>query len=371
MKAGLLCREIFGKSESEETYMKKRRNILILRALSTAIVVVVMLAGLQRVLMPKYTGADREGSMIGEYYSQEKDHDVIFIGDCEVYTNFSPAVLWEEYGINSYIRGSAEQLIWQSYYLTEETFTYEKPKVLVFNVLSMMFNEPQRESYNRMTLDGMRWSASKIKCIEVSMTEEENFIEYVFPILRFHDRWSELTKEDFTKAWKKDPVTFNGYYMRVDTLPAENIPEARKLGDYRFGENAYYYLDKLTELCQEAGVELVLIKAPSLYPPWYDEWDQQIEEYAEIHGLKYYNLLDAAEEIGLDYSTDTYDAGLHLNLSGAEKLSRYFGAILAEDCGLPNRKQDRELALKWEEKLQAYREEIKRQKTLTDNSAAQ
>ena len=348
--------------------MKAKRKTRVARVLITGILVLAVLAGLQRLLMPKYMGADREGSMISEYYPQDKDHDVIFIGDCEVYTNFSPAVLWEEYGINSYIRGSAQQLIWQSYYLAEETFTYEKPKVLVFNVLSMEYNEPQRESYNRMTLDGMRWSPAKVKSILASMTEEESFLEYVFPILRYHDRWSQLTGDDFTYFWKKDRVSFNGYYMRVDALAAENVPEGRPLGDYRFGENAYAYLDKLTQLCEKEGVELVLIKAPSLYPYWYEEWDLQIEEYAREHGLKYYNLLDAAEEIGLDYRTDTYDGGLHLNLSGAEKLTRYFGNILQTECGLESRKEETKLAEQWETKLKEYREEIRRQTQELENS---
>ena len=39
-----------------------------------------------------------EGAMIAEYYDEEKDHDVVFIGDCEIYENFSPITLWEEYG---------------------------------------------------------------------------------------------------------------------------------------------------------------------------------------------------------------------------------------------------------------------------------
>lgn len=34
------------------------------------------------------------------------------------------------------------------------------------------------------------------------------------------------------------------------------------------------------------------------------------------------NLVD---EIGIDYNTDTYDQGLHMNLSGAEKCADYLG----------------------------------------------
>ena len=183
---------------------KKRQNRqTAVKIIVTALILILALYLLQRLLMPKYMGDVVEGAMIQEYYDENKDHDVVFVGDCELYENISPEVLWEEYGINSYIRGSAQQLIWQSYYLMEETLSYEKPDVLVFNVLSMQYNEPQRETYNRMTLDGMRWSPSKVKSILASMTEEEHFIEYVFPILRYHTRWNELTEDDITYFWDR------------------------------------------------------------------------------------------------------------------------------------------------------------------------
>ncbi len=312
--------------------------------------------------MPKYMSDIVEGAMIAEYYDEKKDHDVIFIGDCEVYENFTPALLWEEYGINSYIRGSAQQLIWQSYYLLEDTLRYETPDVVVFNILSMKYNEPQKEAYNRMSIDGMRWSMSKVKNIQASMLSSENFLDYVFPILRYHSRITELTADDFKYLFYRDKVSFNGYYMRVDVKPALNVPEGRPLADYRFGETAYEYLDKITALCKEKGVELILIKAPSLYPYWYDEWEEQMEEYAKANGLRYINFLELTEECGLDFMTDTYDAGLHLNLSGAQKVTHWFGRYLAEECGLVSRRGEEELERAWEEKLASYYAEIKRQK---------
>lgn len=64
----------------------------------------------------------------------------------------------------------------------------------------------------------------------------------------------------------------------------------------------------------------------------------------------------------MDFNIDTYDAGLHLNLYGAEKLSRYFGDILVKDCGLTSRRGEAELEVLWQEKLNAYQKEIERQK---------
>ncbi|MCR4896826.1 MAG: SGNH/GDSL hydrolase family protein [Lachnospiraceae bacterium] len=344
----------------KETKRRKLRSAL--TALLLGAVAVGVLALLTRLVTPKYMTDIVEGAMIAEYYDEVKDHDVIFIGDCELYENITPALLWEEYGINSYIRGSAQQLIWQSYYLLEDTLRYEKPKVVVFNVLSMQYNEPQKEAYNRMTLDGMRLSPTKIRAIKASLLPEEHLIEYLFPILRYHSRITELGSEDFQYLFHTDPVTYNGYYMRVDVRPAENIPPAKPLGDYRFGSNAYRYLDLLTQTCAAEGIELVLVKAPSLYPHWYDEWDAQMEDYAERHGLLYVNALEELEEIGLDFRTDTYDAGLHLNLSGAEKWTESLGELLTRECGLTSRRGEPDLEASWEEKLKRYYGDIESKK---------
>ncbi|NLK26759.1 MAG: SGNH/GDSL hydrolase family protein [Clostridiales bacterium] len=331
--------------------MMKKKILINIAAIFLAIFILSMI---QRLLMPKYMTEIPEGNLIEEYYDEEKKHDVIFIGDCEVFSNISPITLWENYGITSYIRGSAQQLIWQSYYLLEETLKYEKPDVVVFNVLAMKYNEPQKEAYNRLTLDGMKLSQAKIGAINASMMEDEDFITYIFPLLRYHSRWSELTSEDFKYMFKKDTLSHNGYLMRIDTKPVNVIPKGKKLPNYQFGDNSYSYLDKMTKLCKENEIELILIKSPSVYPYWYEEWDEQMVQYAKENDLTYINFLDVVEEIGIDYSKDTFDGGLHLNLSGAEKFSLYFGKILSESFQLEDQRENRDLAKIWEEKVKFY-----------------
>ena len=329
-----------------------KKKILINTAVLCA--AIIILGFLQRLLMPKYMNEIPEGNLIEEYYHDTKNHDVIFIGDCEVFSNISPVTLWENYGITSYIRGSAQQLIWQSYYLLEETLTYEKPDVVVYNVLAMKYNEPQKEAYNRLTLDGMKLSKSKIGAIKASMMEGEDFITYLFPLLRYHSRWSELTAEDFRYLFKKDTLSHNGYLMRIDTKPVNVIPKGKKLPNYQFGSNSYDYLNKITKLCKENDIKLILIKSPSVYPYWYEEWDEQIVTYAKENDLTYINFLDVADEIGIDYKMDTFDGGLHLNLSGAEKFSRYFGKILSETYGIPDQRTNPEVKKIWDEKVKFY-----------------
>ncbi|MBP1754259.1 MAG: putative rane protein [Firmicutes bacterium] len=330
--------------------MKKKILIHIGAALFTILILVL----LQRLLMPKYISTIHEGNLIAEYYDEVKEHEVIFIGDCEVFSNISPITLWEQYGITSYIRGSAQQLIWQSYYLLEDTLRYEKPKVVVYNVLAMKYNEPQKEAYNRLTLDGMRLSVPKLRAIKASMMEDEAFITYLVPLLRYHSRWSELTEEDFKYMFHRDTLSHNGYLMRIDTKPVTVVPKGKKLPDYRFGPNSYDYLERMTKLCKENDIELVLIKSPSVYPYWYEEWDEQIVEYARENELTYINFLKYVDEIGIDYNTDTYDGGLHMNLSGAEKFTSYLGQLLKEKYPLPDQRKDKRLTKIWQKKMDFY-----------------
>ena len=336
---------------------------------STAICLAVFIAlffFFQALLVPKYVSENPEGSMIAEYYDNYGNNDVIFIGDCEVYENISPITLWEEYGITSYIRGTAQQLMWQSYYILEETLEYETPDVVVLSVLAMMYGDPDstgnadnREAYNRMTLDNMKWSVSKWNCIKASLTVEETEADalwtYIFPILRFHDRWSELTMEDLIYVFKdKEELTDNGYLMQVGVLGVEDEYVTAPLVDYTFSDTCYYYLDRIRQLCEDNDIELILFKAPSLSPVWHDEWEEQICAYAEEYGLCYINTLELIDEIGIDWDTDTYDRGLHLNVYGAEKLSSYLGAYLKQVCDLEDRRDDADIAALWQEKVETY-----------------
>lgn len=383
---------------------------------------VVLFFGLQRLVEPKYAEDILEGNFTAEYYKETTDHDVLFVGDCEVYENFDTMYLWKHYGITSYIRGNAQQLAWQSYYMLEDTLKHETPKVVIYNVQALTYDKPQKEEYNRMTLDGMKWSKTKYKAIKASACDGEQMLDYVFPVLRYHQRFLDLSKSDFTYFWKNKKVAHNGYYMRVDVLPAsesdvadptwllgdeteqtdtqeeiedpwsdiegseeeiedpwsdieggeadteetEDVSEDSSTKstkeDKKFGSYPMEYLDKMRQLCKDKGIQLILIKAPSLAPQWYDSQNEQIVEYAQQHNLPYINFYELLEETGIDYETDTYDGGLHMNLNGADKLSKYLGQVLTKEYGIEDHRKDNTISSVYKEKYQFYQNMIQAQK---------
>ena len=332
-----------------------------LKIISAIVAFVLVFLFFQRLFVPKYASRVLEGGLIREYYSSSFDHDIVFIGDCEVYANFSPITLWEEFGFTSFVRGSPQQLIWQSYYLLHDTLRYETPQIVVFNVLAMQYNEPQYEPYNRLTLDGMRWSRHRVNAISASMTEDEDWLSHIFPFFRYKDRWRELSLEDVRYFFGRPQVSINGFMIRSDTVPAGFMPAPLPRANFDFGDKAFYYLNRMVALAAENDITLVLVKAPTLYPHWHTQWNDQIVEFAEANNLLYINFLEYIDEIGLDFETDTFNAGLHLNVFGAEKLAGFFGEILTRYFDLPDRRGEPDAAELWGEKTQLYRSVIARQ----------
>jgi hypothetical protein len=155
-------------------------------------------------------------------------------------------------------------------------------------------------------------------------------------------------------------VSHSGYLMQKGVVPmTEADDEGRALRDYTLPASSMDYLEKMRALCESNGSELVLIKSPtnSWAYWWYDEWDEQIREYAEQKGLAYYNFIEQTEQIGIDYATDTYDAGVHLNVYGAEKMTDYFGKILAEHHGLSDVTHSQAEISAWEQRVKHYYDE--------------
>ncbi|MCI9105642.1 MAG: SGNH/GDSL hydrolase family protein [Lachnospiraceae bacterium] len=318
---------------------------------------------LQMLLTPKYMGTVIEGNFTEEYYRDSTRHELLILGNCESYENISPMKLWEEYGITSYIRGNSNQLISQSYYLLREALRYEQPKVVLLNIQAMTVAEQSSEEYNRMVFDGMKWSKDKLEGILNSKREEESLAEYLFPILRYHSRWSELSGDDFRFVFQEKPLkSYQGYYLRADIRPYTEFPTERRRSDYTFPEQNMRYLQEIVTLCQENGIELMLMKAPSMYPVWVEPYEEQITEFAEKKGIYYVNTLLYADEIGIDMSTDTYDEGLHLNVYGAEKLSAWLGEKLRERYDLTDFRGEEGLAQAYNQRLEEYKKEKIEQK---------
>jgi len=348
--------------------MKKYLAIFIYCVLFT-----VLLFFLSPIFVPKWrSGEDNYiGSIVRGYYSEgENSLDLLFLGNSDMYRAILPIELWDKYGIASYAYTSPGQRTWTGYYVFEDALLYQHPKVIVYNVDSLNSSNQSNESIYRKSFDNMKWTKNKVKAIfgnDGFQFKRREKIEYVFPILRFHDRWKELNNEDFKYAYKEH-FSYKGYDLIATSKPYEGGKSYMKdkKETYELIENVRGYLDRIVERCKEEGIELVLVEVPSA-----DSWSlaksKAVQEYADSKGLTFIDLNLHLDDMKFDWKKNTPDGGDHLNIYGAEKVTEFLGEYLHENYDLPDRRNDEKYS-RWYEDSKIFHRDVENAKKAAQNN---
>lgn len=328
---------------------KKRTLIKLITVLIKITAAIFLVLTLNNVMMPKYIHENQDGRITREYYPFAKYSDVLFVGSSTVFSGISPQVMWEKCGISSFVRANASQTMWISYYMTEDAIKCHKPELVCLDMTFIKYDDDfVEEPSTRKSLDGMRMSSSKINCALASMGEDEKLMEYIVPLFRFHTRWKEFSWDDIRYAWYNKPVTVNGYIADHETEPADTDELVYTSQAGEISPKNEEYLRRCIKLCRENGINIMLFKTPAHSSNWSDELDENIEKIAEEYGISYVNFDRYNDDIGIDYNTDTPDKGAHLNSSGAEKFSGYFGDMIKKDYNVTDRRGNEAYTRRWD-----------------------
>ena len=119
-------------------------------------------------------------------------------------------------------------------------------------------------------------------------------------------------------------------------------------------EQVLDYLVKIQELCRENGAALVLVSSPSP-KNWNYEKHNGVTSWAQAHDVPYLDL-NLENALVIDWAKDTKDAGDHLNLAGATKVSRYVGHWLKGSYALPDKRENPSY-VQWQEDSLAFQSE--------------
>lgn len=212
---------------------------------------------------------------------------------------------------------------------------------------------------------------------------DSDFWSAIFPILKYHTRWEELTADDFHHKYV-DHYYSAGYFMvtgiapswlTADSINADAAAMEQKNEDGilyaqdgavgetepddpmfepKITESNLEYLRKIQALCQDAGAKLLLIGLPTAKTPmqmeftWVRQYYEKAKELANEFGVDYIDLMYDVDT-GIDFTRDTYDNGAHLNIFGAEKATVCLGRYLADNYELAANRNDA-----WDDMLDKY-----------------
>lgn len=310
------------------------------------ILVILILYIISPIFVPKWTkGGDNYITNIVRGFYAEKDNslDVLFMGNSDMYRGMSPIVLWDEYGIASYSYTSPGQRAWTAYYVLLDALRSQKPDIIVFNMDEIQSTVQSTESCYRKAFDNMQMSEVKIKALmdpiyKFSYSEK---LSYIFPIFRFHSRITELTSDDIEYAYGYKECENKGLDMIAEARPYNGGKSYmdNKGENYKFPEKTKKYIDKIVDICQKEGIKLIFVEIPSA-DSWSYAKNQAITEYAKEKQIPFVDFNLLLDEIKFDWTQDTPDGGDHINVYGAEKVSKYMGKYLKDNYDLPDRRND-------------------------------
>lgn len=303
---------------------------------------VLVLTG--KIVRAKFIG-DSTTIVNGFYAEKENDIDVIVIGSSNSFCTVNPLVLYEEYGIAAYDFGSSSQPMNISLLYLKEALKKQKPKVVALEVNMIMEGVigNGNEAALRWGLTDIPLSVDKLKCIYQSVEAvNAEYCTYLFPVFRYHNRWKELSKTDYTYFYQDKTNYTKGYLETLSVYEEEvNLKEYDSEGDAWIDEANVKCLDEMVSICRANDVELLLFKSPK--EGWYRYETQAIRELADERGLMFvdYNELYYNGEFAIDTSADFRD-GQHLNDYGAQKVTSHLGGLIRKYYDVPDRRGEKE-----------------------------
>ena len=266
---------------------------------------------------------NRDRNALSVLNEPENSIDVLVLGDSESFTSISPYRLWEKQKITSYVCGQTGQQISEAYYLMKRAFQKQRPDLVILETNELFTH------------------ANLVEELRMAVTEDEMSAEEA---LR-------------TAVILPDEVSWRGFEIRKGCRPCERTDcmEAGEPQPLVF--SIRHYLKKIQSFCRKEGSQLLLLSVPSP-KNWNAAKHQIVSEYAREEGIDFLDLNPLTQDLKIDWKTDSYDGGDHLNLSGAEKVTDYLGEYLKQRYHFSAPSAGADVRDSWKAGLKEYLEQV-------------
>lgn len=330
--------------------MKKKKRLYIFYVLLFICIFAWMFKKVSHILSYKV----HQNDTVGSFYKEKRDSiDVLFVGSSHSFSSFSPMGLWKDTGIASYNLATGCQSVPCSYYLIKEGIRTQHPKVIVLETYGFRYDSDYvSEARLHEVVDNIPVGLTKLELTKELLSKHFDFhegLEFIFPIIRYHTRWYSLESKDI----KPRKVYLRGFYLQNKIQEQEEPELITGMGEIY--QNNLEYLDKIIDLCEKNGIELVLCQAPMGDGEKYKSVCQKVntlKQYVEDRAIRFIDFELLREEMELDYAMD-FKNETHLNIIGAEKTTKYIGNYLRESFQLPDHRGESSY-LSWDEDYEKY-----------------
>ncbi|MBU3143339.1 hypothetical protein [Clostridium sp. CF012] len=283
----------------------------------------------------------------GIYANTDDQLDVVLLGSSHMNSGINPNELWNKYGITSFNYATGGQPIDVTYYILKDVIKNHKNPIVVVDLYYLGLTDKfGAEGYVRNALDNVKFSLNKVDAI-INSTPRYQWVDYFFPILKYHDRWKELTKNDF-EFDTADAYYEKGFKAGIEKYGKESTSDISTTEMVDLSPKSEEYLNKIIDLSKKEGFKLIFTTTPHDYnststnKSWEKEPAKMFNKIAEIsknNNIPFINYNKIFDEMGFDFKTDMFNIG-HLNISGSNKITLKLGEFLKENYTLTDHRKD-------------------------------
>lgn len=283
--------------------------------------------------------------LAGFYAEPKNSLDVVLLGASEVFTDFSSGHAYDLYGFTSYpyALDAAPATLHESQ--LREIRKHQDPKWIVVEINGFLYDDPSWQTNSgslRRYLNNIPKGINWAKTVWEVAPEEDRYF-YYYPLAKDHGNWKTIPQQ-LPHIWDLYTIRMKGSLLKgnVITLNTYQGPECRDVsGDQTTAPlepMAEKYLLSFLDYCREEKIENILfVRFPHVIATEesYDRFCRGNEAGRIIreYGYDFLNLEQQYEQIGLVAQEDFYNED-HLNHRGQQKLTAWFGRILAEEYGV-------------------------------------
>lgn len=290
------------------------------------------------------------------FYAEEKDIlDAVYLGPSTTYATWLAPLAWGRYGIAVHPFCTPSEPFAATEYLIKEA-RKTQPDALYVVQITHAYDKEISDTQMHYMVDYMPLSRNKIQMVRamgsymgIGWTER---MEFLFPFIRFHSRWSELKKVDFSNPLDgvKGASTY-GSFLRVSTDISSNYRTTERTGT--LSEITQDAMDNLLDYCDTEQVNVLFVAVPRAQTDEYAlAQTNTVKETVQARGYPVLDMQLVAEEIGLDLTKDYYN-DRHTNIHGAIKVTDYFAKYLVENYGFED-KHGNPVYSSWDEAYDKY-----------------